>query len=123
MSLDPYIRRVTPQRVIDGDSIVVLLDLGFRTYTENTLRLLAVDTPELNSRDASTRQAAQEAKAFTMDWLDFHRLHRNDIDSRWPFVTRSERLDSFGRFLGTLVCHQGHDLTAALIDSGHGVPA
>lgn len=37
---------VTLLRVIDGDTIVVAIDVGFRFQTVQTLRLLDLDTPE-----------------------------------------------------------------------------
>jgi micrococcal nuclease len=37
--------------VIDGDTIEVLIDLGFSNYTTQRLRLNSIDTPELPSRE------------------------------------------------------------------------
>jgi endonuclease YncB( thermonuclease family) len=48
--------------VIDGDTFDVVLDLGFRQYALVTLRLLGVDTPELNSEVEETRIAARAAR-------------------------------------------------------------
>ncbi len=46
-----YTYRVTVDRVIDGDTIDVLIDVGFKTTVFKRLRLLNVDTEELRSSD------------------------------------------------------------------------
>lgn len=63
----PYEYRAHLVRVIDGDTIDVIIDLGFGVMFGNErdprrLRLADVDTPELRSRDAAEREQAQEAK-------------------------------------------------------------
>lgn len=46
MSGDPWVRNGAVERVIDGDSLVVLVDLGYRAYLKARIRLLGIDTPE-----------------------------------------------------------------------------
>lgn len=48
--------------VVDGDTFDVVLDLGFRQYALVTVRLLGVDTPELNAREELERSAAREVR-------------------------------------------------------------
>jgi endonuclease YncB( thermonuclease family) len=51
-SLDPdllYTYTAKPERVIDGDTLWVIVDLGFRTFTRQKLRLRNIDAPELGS--------------------------------------------------------------------------
>lgn len=43
---DPWIRNGTVERVIDGDSLVVRLDLGYRVWHQTRIRLLGIDSPE-----------------------------------------------------------------------------
>ncbi len=38
------------ERVIDGDTLLVTIDLGFSVFIEQRLRLRGIDTPELNTR-------------------------------------------------------------------------
>ena len=42
-------------KVVDGDTIDVLVDLGFRITTHQRLRLKNIDTPELRSSNALER--------------------------------------------------------------------
>ena len=58
-----------PVRVVDGDTIDVILDFGFSLKQKMRLRLSGIDTPELNSKDEKERAKAQEAKNFVMDLL------------------------------------------------------
>lgn len=50
-------------RVIDGDTIDVVIDLGFHLTASLRLRLYGIDTPELISKDPVMRQLALDAKA------------------------------------------------------------
>lgn len=58
-----YTYRVSVDRVIDGDTIDVLIDVGFYSTTFKRLRLLEIDTEELRSSDEDRREKAKLAKA------------------------------------------------------------
>lgn len=58
-----YRYRALVTGVYDGDSITVDLDLGFYIWMRSQkLRLLGIDTPELNSKDAVVRSAGIVAR-------------------------------------------------------------
>jgi len=65
-----YTYRATLDRVIDGDTIDVMLDVGFYTTMKKRLRFLELDTEELRSSDASRRELAKEAKARVIELLE-----------------------------------------------------
>jgi len=117
---DPYWRRLRPVRTIDGDTLQGVVDLGYYTYVEHRLRLLGVDTPELHSSNPDERIRAQAARDFVDAWLIAHGAEAKDV--RWPFRVRSEKADSFGRFLAYIECDGGHSLGDALLDNGLAVP-
>ena len=54
--------RATPVRVIDGDTIVMTIDLGFHMQLTEPVRLFGINTPELDGPEADK---AARAKAFT----------------------------------------------------------
>lgn len=58
-----YTYRATLDRVIDGDTIDVYLDLGCYTQVHKRLRFLELDTEELRDREEERREDAKEAKA------------------------------------------------------------
>lgn len=78
-------------RVIDGDTLELLVDVGFRMRWQGRLRVLNVDTPEMRG---SEREAGEVARAFVFDWL-------TSVVGEWPLLVQVERKpDSFGRALG-----------------------
>ena len=84
--------RAAPERTIDGDTLVVRIDLGLGVHLGRGnegahLRLLGVDTPERNEPGWS------EARDFTMLWL------AEANDRAWPLRIITEQADSFGRYL------------------------
>lgn len=58
-----YIYRSKAVRVIDGDTFIAEIDLGFRVYTRKSVRLRGVDTPERG------QEGWQEATAFLISLL------------------------------------------------------
>ena len=109
---DPYIRRVRLDRVVDGDTIDVHIDLGFRVGTSQRLRLADVATPELRSSDPDERIAAKAAKKFVTDWTR--------ALGDWPLIARTEKQGSFNRWLA-IVYRTGDpiSLNQALLAAGH----
>ncbi|KAJ1619215.1 hypothetical protein T492DRAFT_848717 [Pavlovales sp. CCMP2436] len=52
------------ERVIDGDTFIVLIHLGLGVLKRETLRLDGIDAPETRSRDANEKQTGLVAKAY-----------------------------------------------------------
>jgi len=101
-------------RVIDGDTVVLDVDLGFHATMRETFRLYGVNCPEMHG---ATKEAGQAAKAFVEKWFASHP----------EFVTESFKgrtQDKYGRWLA--VIHPTPDrsddaLNEALLTSGHAV--
>lgn len=71
--MDFYFYKANVVRVIDGDTIVCNIDLGFNTWINNEhVRLLGINTPETRTRDPIEKKAGLEAKAFVDNLLSFH---------------------------------------------------
>lgn len=51
----PY--RAVVRHVVDGDTLDVLLDLGFNSYTYETLRIRGIDAPERHTPQGREAQA------------------------------------------------------------------
>jgi micrococcal nuclease len=116
---DPYWRRCAPVRVVDGDTVVLAIDLGWNVVTTHMVRLLDVNTPELRR---PTAEAGGAARDYTAGWFAAHAAHAARVDAAWPFTERSEKADSFGRYLCRVECGLGHSLGADLVAAGHAVP-
>lgn len=79
-------------KVIDGDTVDCEIDLGFHIKIIKRVRLLGINTPELNSKDETQRVLAKEAKDYVL----------NSKDTITRLKTVLDESDSFGRVLGWL---------------------
>ena len=88
--------RARCERVVDGDTIRVVADLGLYIHITLTVRLLGVNSPEMHARETPIRAAAAAAKAFTEAWVA-----AAAVDGReWPLRIQTVKgEDSFGRWL------------------------
>ena len=113
-----YIYKCEIVKVIDGDTLDVLIDLGFNIKMKERVRLLGVDTPEVFGQNAVP--SGKEATEFTSLWVDIGQhtkghfeLHSKKYDAR----------EKYGRVLGEIkfVGESGmvSDLTKDLLDKGH----
>lgn len=110
-------------RVIDGDTIVCKIDLGFGIWWLGDkgkgvkLRLLGIDCPDV--RYGSTKEAKDAATDFTRNWL-YTYIH---MESEIPeIVIKSHKVDNFGRCLAEVYrAGDAVSLNQALLDSGHAV--
>lgn len=102
-----YSVTINPDDVYDGDTVTKAdIDLGFRISTEQRLRLLGVDCPEIRphnpdkNRSAddlnAERMAAIAARDYTRQWIRDH--------SNLVVETRRDKdaTDSFDRWLSKL---------------------
>ena len=80
-------------RVIDGDSVIVDIDLGFNHFIHNeSIRLYGCDTPECRTRDATEKAAGLLAKKFVEEALHVGGTYK----------LQTEEKGKFGRYLGTI---------------------
>lgn len=83
--------------VIDGDTLDVVVDVGFRMRRTIRLRLAGVDTHETYGvdHDSEEYQRGRRETEYVMDWLD-------DATGEWPVVVRTEDTGKYGRYLATV---------------------
>ncbi len=116
MSVQPaYEYAAYPVRVIDGDTIEVRVELGFRCSVVTPLRLLGVNAPEKNTRPG--RQALE----WTSQWLVLNNAAAAGlwIKSAHPGVYG----DKYGRWLATVKDSSGaHTLNEDIVAAGMAVP-
>ena len=95
-----YNFRVTEiNRVVDGDTIDVTIDLGFDLYKKERVRVAGIDTPEKRTRDL-------EEKALGLDATDYLKKKLEDtIAGDEELTIRTELkggMGKYGRLLGWL---------------------
>ena len=84
------------KRVVDGDTIDVVLDLGFDIFYKSRVRLYGIDTPESRTRNLDEKARGKLAGAFL----------KRSIDNGTKVVIQTKLKDSrgkFGRVLGDVV--------------------
>jgi micrococcal nuclease len=81
-----YIYRASLVKVVDGDTIIVMLDLGCHTYIKKRIRLLGLNAPELKTDEGQASKT----------WLTEHLIGELVIE------TKKDRTDKYARLLGTV---------------------
>jgi micrococcal nuclease len=88
-----YVKKV--ENVVDGDTIDVVIDLGFDIMFASRVRLAGIDTPESRTKDLKEKALGLESK-------EYLKKHLKDAKS---VVIKTEKMDSsekYGRILGWL---------------------
>lgn len=98
------------QEIYDGDSMTVLFDLGFSIYMKHKVRIYAIDTPELRTRNKKEKKAGYMVR----DWL-----REQLLDRRFKF--RTYKKGKFGRILVDIEMETGKLLSETMIDKGYAV--
>ena len=105
-----YEYRATWLRIIDGDTIVARVDLGFYISVEKTIRVNGVDCPECRTRDLAEKRKGMEAKGRVAELME---------ENGFEFRLISHGIGKYGRVVGDVIFPQG-DLSELLIAEGHG---
>jgi micrococcal nuclease len=64
-----YTYKATVNRIIDGDTAELTIDLGFTVKWKSTCRFYGINTPELKSRDVAVRDKAKDARLYVSTQL------------------------------------------------------
>mgnify|MGYP001432904226 FL=1 len=99
------------KRVVDGDTVDVMLDLGFDILYNCRVRLFGIDTPESRTRNLDEKARGKMASAFL----------KEAIDNGTKVVIQTKLKDSrgkFGRVLGNVVV-DGKNINQSMIENYH----
>jgi endonuclease YncB( thermonuclease family) len=76
--------KATVQRVVDADTLELMVDLGFEVFKQQRVRLAGIDAPDIET------PAGDEAYRYVIERL-----------ARAPFVmVKTNRIDIYGRYVG-----------------------
>ena len=103
------------QKVIDGDTVDVEINLGFDIKINERIRLLNIDAPEVRTRDLVEKELGLAAKAYVEELMP--------PGSKQIIKTQYDRRGKFGRVLGVFELQDGTDLADRLIEAGLGYRA
>ncbi len=98
-------------RVVDGDTVDVWLDLGFRTWTQQRLRLRDIDAPEVYGRNASEEGRASKAALAEL------------LPERSEVLASTTRQDKYGRWVTELRTPGGIVVTGWMVAKGFADPS
>jgi micrococcal nuclease len=106
-----YVRKV--ENVVDGDTIDVLIDLGFDILFQSRVRLAGIDTPESRTKDKAEKALGLESKEYL----------KKRIMAAKNVVIKTEKMDSsekYGRILGWIYLDgEGNSLNTEMIEKGY----
>ena len=110
-------RVVEINRVVDGDTIDVTIDLGFDLSKKERVRVAGVDTPEKRTRDLEEKALGIDATNWRKEKLE------GAIDGEDDLVIRTELvggMGKYGRLLGWLYIGDSTvSLNEQMIDEGY----
>ena len=110
-------RVIEINRVLDGDTIDVTIDLGFDLYKKERVRVAGVDTPEKRTRDLEEKALGIDATNWLKGKLEGALAGTDDLVIRTELVGG---VGKYGRLLGWLYIGDSDvSLNEAMIEEGY----
>ena len=112
------------EKVVDGDTIDVCIDLGFDVLTRQRVRLLGIDTPESRTSDAEEKKFGLLSKKKLKEWcMKAVASEKDDIEIELRCPEADSR-GKFGRILAEVWVYDGEwvNVNKWLCDNGYAVP-
>ena len=115
--MEKYIYRGKLERVVDGDTIDALIDVGFDIWVKKRIRYNGIDTWESRTRDLAEKAKGLEAKARNKELL-------MEVSSKSGyFRLKSYGVGKYGRVLGEIFIEDSegkqYNINKTLISEGH----
>ena len=101
------------KNIVDGDTIDVIIDLGFDILFSSRVRLAGIDTPESRTTDKAEKVLGLEAKEYL----------KKQLKDAKSVVIRTEKMDSsekYGRILGWVYINgESESINNKMINDGY----
>jgi micrococcal nuclease len=101
------------KNVVDGDTIDVVIDLGFDILFASRVRLAGIDTPESRTTNKAEKALGIEAKEYL----------KKQLKDAKSVIIRTEKMDSsekYGRILGWVYVNgESESLNNKMINDGY----
>ncbi len=112
-----YEYKATLVNVVDGDTLDVIIDLGFKMTTAQRIRLKGINTPEIwrKKKDSEEYKRGMAAKEYVIN-----RLQGENAE----FIIHTDKDHGvYGRYIGKIVLSDSAlSLNDELLKEGHAVP-
>jgi micrococcal nuclease len=115
--MEKYIYRAKLDRVVDGDTVDALIDVGFDIWVKKRIRFIGLDAWESRTRDLEEKKLGLAAKSRVIELLE--------TTSSKPgyFRLKSHGVGKYGRVLGELFVEDNDgkqwNVNETLIAEGH----
>lgn len=96
-----YEYKAVVTNVVDGDTIDILVDLGFKIQSKQRVRLARIDTPE----------RGQPGYAIACDFV-------KDAILGKPVIIKTEKVSKWGYYLAEVKLEDGKNLNDTLVQAG-----
>jgi micrococcal nuclease len=98
-------------KIVDGDTIDVMLDLGFDIKYKSRVRLFGIDTPESRTRDKVEKKYGLLSKKFLQEQIKKSKkvtikTYKGDETGKFGRILGDVFLD--GKSVNSLMCTKGH---------------
>jgi len=115
--MEKYVYRAKLERVVDGDTIDALIDVGFDIWVKKRIRYKGIDTWESRTRNLDEKKKGLAAKDRNKELLE-------EISSKpGYFRLKSYGVGKYGRVLGEIFILDSKDnpinINETLIKEGH----
>ena len=115
--MEKYIYRAKLDRVVDGDTVDALIDVGFDIWVKKRIRFVGLDAWESRTRDLEEKKKGLIAKSRVTELLEIVSTKRG------YFRLKSHGVGKYGRVLGELFIMDDNENTICinnqLISEGH----
>lgn len=102
-------------KVVDGDTIDVLIDVGFSTFRKERVRLYGINAPESRTRNLEEKKKGLAAKSRLKDIL-------KSFGKDFLIKTEIDKKGKYGRILGVIYnLDKSNNANAILVSEGHAV--
>ena len=114
-----YRYKATVTRVVDGDTLDLLIFLGFDIHVNRRVRLFGVDTPEVYgvTKESEEYRKGKLASEFTTQWLAA-------VNNEVQIQTFKDKQGKYGRYIAVvrnLNDENATSLNEDLVSNGHAV--
>jgi micrococcal nuclease len=113
-----YKYKAKVDRIVDGDTMDVVIDLGFKITTNQRIRLEGINTPETYNvkKNSEEYKKGMAAKNFV--------LQRIEANNNEAIVETSKYTGKYGRYIGTIwLTDSETSLNDELVEKGFAVVA
>jgi len=97
-----FFYKATVQRVVDGDTLVVIIDLGFQVLKEQRLRLAAIDTPDRGTPAGDRARDFAQRELASVDYVMLH----------------TDKIDLYGRYVAHVFYAPGENDKRRIVEKG-----